>query len=71
MDLRGVACPMNYVRAKLRMEEMEPNQTIMLYLDEGAPIENVPVSLRNDGQEILKLEKTAAEHYEVLVRKLA
>lgn len=71
MDLRGVACPMNYVRAKLRMEEMEPDQTIMLYLDEGAPIQNVPVSLKNDGQEILKLEKTDAEYYEVLVKKVA
>ncbi|MDH4101313.1 MAG: sulfurtransferase TusA family protein, partial [Nitrospirota bacterium] len=71
MDLRGVACPMNYVRAKLRMEEMEQDQTIMLYLDEGAPIQNVPVSLKNDGQEILKLEKADAEYYEVLVKKLA
>lgn len=70
MDLRGVACPMNYVRAKLRMEEMEEGQTIMLYLDEGAPIQNVPVSLGNDGQQILKLEKQTDEYYEVLVKKL-
>ena len=69
MDLRGVKCPINYVKAKIRMEEMEPLETLLLYLDEGEPIQNVPSSLKNDGQEIIRLEKTG-EHYELLVKKL-
>jgi len=70
MDLRGVKCPINYVKAKIRLETMERGQTLLLYLDEGEPIRNVPTSLKNDGQEILKMEKVG-EYYELLVRKTA
>jgi sulfite reductase (ferredoxin) len=68
MDLRGVKCPINYVKAKIRLETMENGQTLFLYLDEGEPIRNVPSSLKNDGQEILKMEKTGT-YYELLVKK--
>lgn len=69
MDLRGVKCPINYVKAKIRLEEMEVGETLLLYLDEGEPIRNVPSSLKNDGQEILRMEKVG-DYYELLVRKL-
>jgi sulfite reductase (ferredoxin) len=68
MDLRGVKCPINYVKAKIRLETMQKGQTLFMYLDEGEPIRNVPSSFKNDGQEILKMEKTG-EYYELLVRK--
>jgi sulfite reductase (ferredoxin) len=68
MDLRGVKCPINYVKAKIRLETMERGQTLFLYLDEGEPIRNVPSSLKNDGQKILKMEKTGT-YYELLVKK--
>lgn len=68
MDLRGVKCPINYVKAKIRLETMEKGQTLLLYLDEGEPIRNVPTSLKNDGQEILKMAKVG-EYYELLVKK--
>jgi sulfite reductase (ferredoxin) len=68
MDLRGVKCPINYVKAKIRLETMDKGQTLFLYLDEGEPIKNVPSSLKNDGQEILKMEKTG-DYYELLVKK--
>lgn len=68
MDLRGVACPMNYMKAKLQIEEMELGQTILLYLDEGEPINNVPASLKDDGQDILRVEKMG-DFYGLLLRK--
>ncbi len=69
MDLRGVKCPINYVKAKIRLEDMVKGETLLLYLDEGEPIRNVPSSLKNDGQEIIRLEKVDS-HYELLVKKL-
>ncbi|MFQ5900099.1 MAG: sulfurtransferase TusA family protein [Thermodesulfobacteriota bacterium] len=68
MNLKGVKCPINYVKAKIRMEQMEAGQTLLIYLDEGEPIRNVPSSLKNDGQEVLNIEKTG-EHYKLLVKK--
>ncbi|MEK7578615.1 MAG: sulfurtransferase TusA family protein, partial [Patescibacteria group bacterium] len=69
LDLKGVQCPMNYVRAKLYLENVKIGQLIELCLDEGEPIQNVPASLKNDGQEIVNIEK-AGGYYKVLVKKL-
>lgn len=71
MDLRGVKCPINYVKAKIRLETMSVGQTLQLYLDDGEPIRNVPNSLRNDGQEIIRQEQTGEGHFDLIVKKAA
>lgn len=68
MDLRGVKCPMNYVKAKLRMEMMDVGETIELLLDEGEPIENVPRSMKDDGQKVLEVQPVNG-HYRLVVEK--
>ncbi len=67
-DLRGTPCPLNYVKAKLKLEEMNIGDILQIYLDDGDPIRNVPVSLRNDGHQILKVEQIE-NFYKVVVRK--
>ena len=49
LDLRGVACPMNWVKAKLALEELAPGDSIAVRLDRGEPLESVPLSAREDG----------------------
>jgi sulfite reductase (ferredoxin) len=56
-DLRGTPCPINYVKVKLKLEELKVGEILEVYLDDGEPIQNVPRSLQNDGQEILKIEQ--------------
>jgi sulfite reductase (ferredoxin) len=70
-DLRGVACPLNYVKAKLKLEMMEAGERLEVWLDAGEPIKNVPMSLRNDGHKILLEEPLDPDnaHYKVLVEK--
>lgn len=67
-DLRGVECPMNYVQAKLELEQMEPGARLEILVDPGEPIENVPPSLKEDGHKILEQEKPA-DHFRLLVEK--
>lgn len=38
LDLRGTPCPINFVRSKLRLEHMEPNQLLEIWLDAGNPL---------------------------------
>jgi len=52
LDLTGVACPMNWVKAKLALERMDPGEELTLVLDEGEPLESVPRSAREDGHEV-------------------
>jgi sulfite reductase (ferredoxin) len=71
-DLRGVACPMNYVKTKLKLEMMDAGEQLEVWLDAGEPIKNVPLSLKNDGHKLLLQEplEAAAAHYRILVEKV-
>lgn len=71
-DLRGVACPLNYVKTKLKLEMMDAGERLEVWLDAGEPIKNVPMSLKNDGHKVLLQEPLEAEaaHYRIVVEKV-
>jgi TusA-related sulfurtransferase len=46
LNLRGTPCPINFVRTKLKLEQMNPGEVLEIWLDPGEPIEQVPDSLR-------------------------
>ena len=52
LDLTGVPCPMNWVRARLALERMEPGDRLDLVLDPGEPLASVPASARDDGHQV-------------------
>lgn len=69
-DFRGVGCPMNYVKTKLVLEGMKAGQTLAILLDDGAPIENVPNSVKLDGHAILEKQKQDDQKsWRVLIKK--
>ena len=57
LDLRGVMCPYNYVKTKLKLEEMKPGQILAVIIDDGEPIRNVPRSAHDEGHKILHIQK--------------
>ena len=68
LDLRGVICPYNFVKTKLKLETMEGGQILSVLLDDGDPIRNVPQSVRNEGHTILSQERMERAH-RVIIRK--
>jgi tRNA 2-thiouridine synthesizing protein A len=52
LDLTGVVCPMNWVRARLALERMQPGELLELVLDEGEALESVPRSAREEGHAV-------------------
>lgn len=68
LDLRGVACPMNFVRAKIELEQIEIGQVLEILLDDGEPVRNVPASFADQGQEVLSITREDS-HFRVGVRK--
>jgi TusA-related sulfurtransferase len=56
MDLRGTPCPINFVRTKLKLEQMQPGSILEVWLDPGEPIEQVPDSLAMEGYQIESIE---------------
>ncbi len=68
LDLRGVICPYNFVKTKLKLETMAAGQVLMVLLDDGDPIRNVPRSVSDDGHDILSQERVN-QAYRVMIRK--
>ncbi len=55
LDLRGTPCPLNFVRTKLKLQQMQPGSLLEVWLDPGEPIEQVPDSLTMAGYTIEEL----------------
>lgn len=68
LDLTGVECPYNFVKVKVKLEEMEEGRILEVILDDGEPIRNVPRSVKDDGHEIVNAEKTG-DKWVLLIKK--
>lgn len=69
IDLRGVSCPTNFVKAKLALEEVDNGTVVHILLDDGEPVKNVPRSLKADGHKLIGLEQTDEGHYILKLEK--
>ncbi|MGB5684269.1 MAG: sulfurtransferase TusA family protein [Candidatus Electrothrix sp.] len=67
-DLSGVKCPVNFAQIKVQLFAMSSGETLEVILDDGAPIENVPVSVTSEGHSVLFQEKNG-EQWTVLIQK--
>ena len=68
LDLRGVICPYNFVKTKLKLETMGEGQILSVLLDDGDPIRNVPRSVENEGHTVL-LQERVDHAFRVLIRR--
>lgn len=59
LDLRGVGCPLTFVRTRIALDHLPLGEALEVLLDEGEPAESVPRSCREDGDEVLLLEPLA------------
>ncbi len=69
VDLRGITCPTNFVKAKLALEAVETGETLQFLLDDGEPVKNVPRSIKGDGHKLLGLLESDG-YYTLTVEKV-
>ncbi len=69
IDLRGVCCPTNFVKAKLALEMIDSGEIVEFLLDDGEPVKNVPRSLKEEGHKLLSLEEKEG-HYVLTLEKV-
>ncbi len=69
LDIRGVVCPITFVKSKLTLEKMAVGQVLKVLIDYPPSAENVPRSLENEGNEILSLTETDGPLWTLLVKK--
>ncbi len=69
IDLKGEVCPYTFVKCKLALEEMNLDQILEVVVDHEPAVENVPRSLKNEGQKILVVDKINDTDWKILVKK--
>ena len=76
VDITDVVCPMTFVKAKVAMEELEIGQelddgeVLAIRMNDGEPVQNVPRSFKEEGQQVLKLIDNEDGTYDLIVKKL-
>jgi tRNA 2-thiouridine synthesizing protein A len=55
LDLHGVVCPLNFVKAKLALDELAAGEFLEIIIDEGDAMLNVPRSIKEEGHKIVKV----------------
>jgi TusA-related sulfurtransferase len=68
LDLRGTPCPINFVRTKMKLEQMTEGDLLEVWLDPGEPIEQVPDSLKMAGY-IVEQIIDRQDHFLLQVRR--
>ena len=69
VDLKGQVCPYTFVRSKLAIEKMGLGEVLEIILDHKPAVENVPKSMENEGQKVLKIDQTGEKEWHLFVRK--
>ena len=52
LDIRGLTCPMTWVRTKLELERLEAGDVLDVRCAPGEALENVPRSAREAGHDV-------------------
>lgn len=69
LDLRGVVCPLNFVKTKLKLEELADGEILEVTIDAGEPMANVPRSIKEEGHKVVKVDKLADGSFKLLIEK--
>lgn len=58
LDLRGVKCPLNWARAKVRLEQMRRHEVLELMLDDPRGVHDIPRAAEAEGYAVLECVDT-------------
>lgn len=70
LNLRGVPCPANSAKTIVKLEMMDADEVLEVFLDDGEPIENVPESVEEEGFTIIEKAQVDAKTWKLLIQAL-
>jgi tRNA 2-thiouridine synthesizing protein A len=69
INIKGLVCPYTFVKAKLAIECMEIGQILEILLDSEEASRNIPKSMEDHGQKVLKVEKINETDWILQIKK--
>lgn len=55
IDLRGVPCPLNWAKAKVRLEAMDRREELVLLVDDPRGARDIPRAAEGEGYDVLEV----------------
>jgi tRNA 2-thiouridine synthesizing protein A len=71
LNLRGIACPMNFVKTKLYLDKLPDGEILKVNLDAGEPVESVYNSIQAEGHKLEEPEIQDDGTYLLTIKKIA
>jgi tRNA 2-thiouridine synthesizing protein A len=71
LDLRGIACPINFVKTKLCLDNLNDGEVLNVILDPGEPIESVYSSVLAEGHNVGEPKKRGDGSFDLSIKKVA
>ncbi len=68
LDLKGKICPYTFIESMLALEEMKVGEVLRVIVDYAPAACDVPRSLKNEGYEILGVDRLNETDWAILVR---
>lgn len=69
LDITNEYCPMTFVKVKLALEKMQPKNCLEVLLTEGEPLDNVPKTVKEQGNKVLEIIHIKDNIYKILIEK--
>ena len=70
VDITDKVCPLTFVKAKVAIEELDDGEVLAIRMNDGEPVQNVPRSFKEEGQQVLKLIDNEDGTYDLIVKRL-
>jgi len=69
LDVRGLTCPYPVIYTRKALKEIEPDSVLEVIIDNPPSCETVPAAAREDGHEVLGLERVEEGVWRITIRK--
>ncbi|GMO18932.1 MAG: sulfurtransferase TusA family protein [Spirochaetaceae bacterium] len=69
IDITDVVCPVTFVKVKVAIDGIEDGETLVIKLNDGEPVQNVPRSLKNEGHKVTGIENNGDGTWKLTVVK--
>lgn len=71
LNLKGKVCPYTFIETMLTLEEMQAGEILRVIVDYPPAVCEVPQSLKNEGYEVLAVQKINETDWAIIVKNTA
>lgn len=69
IDLKGKVCPFPWVSSKKALAKMQTGQILRIIVDHAPAAENIPKYFKEEGQNIIGVDKINELDWQIIVKK--